>query len=102
MDIPLNNDEFMDQETLDCFLATGLENTCSWLIYFYYANFDEIIEGDIDLSVICEKLGVSKLTKKRVVKGFNQLCQFGLVEQLHSRNWKHRTVRIYPLKQSEN
>ena len=84
---------------LPTFCALGLKDPLSFLIYIKATKNVEIsepIEVDIDLSSLIEDDKVL-ITRKDRVKALKQLEKTGVVEILHSSNWKHRKLLVHPM-----
>jgi hypothetical protein len=94
--LPKNKDYEIDEETWFSFLDLKLYDSLGSLVYLTFANLDTSIEGYIDLSVIQSDL--PNKTRKEIVSAFNKVVKCGLIEVLHSENWKHRKVIIHPIK----
>ena len=89
----------VDISQLPMFCALGVEDPLSFLIYIKATKNVEIsepMEVDIDLSLLIEDYGT--ITRKDRVKALKQLEKTGVVEILHSSNWKHRKLLIHPVK----
>ena len=79
--------------------ALGLEDPLSFLIYIKATKnveLSESMEVDIDLSALMAEDSVI-ITRKERVKALKQLEKAGVVEILHSSNWKQRKLLVHPI-----
>ena len=80
------------------------KNSSTPIIYFYFADVSNSEKLEIDLGAIAyipdyetDRPDSKKAEKKRLLKGLKELQDLGLIEIIHSHNWKIHEARLIPL-----
>lgn len=94
--IPIRQQTDFTYDDLFQMADVGIETSLEHFIYITYAYREKTIEGNIDISE--PFMHLSNYTRKQFVTAFKNLCKLGLIEVLHSSNWKHHHVLIHPVK----
>lgn len=85
----------IDEKTMGGLHVIGIRKTVEWIIYQNYADQSKTIEIDIDLNDIF--VHFTSVSRKEFVSDFKRVCSLGLIEILHSSNWKHHRVLVHPV-----